>query len=1009
MKPCTIAGTWLILAACTGPTGHVEQVDLAITRVDVLDVRTGERQGERTVLIDEGRIVAIEDSATKPRANRVLDGRGGLLLPGFIDAHSHLAYVLGDSLSTGGGLITRLSSDPDSAAAYRREHASQYLPYGVTTVRDVGSSEADLPLLVGWMRDPLHDAPDVFPSGGALVSYEEGRETFPGHRVVRDSGEAVAAIREYHAMGLRHAKLYWRLREPEFSAALAEARRLEMTPTAHVDFKVLDMPRALDLGLRSFEHAYTLGVSALSPEDFTAAWREHLPRWIGDRTEGRFYLGVMEYFSMLGPDDPRMAELIERLASTDTVIVPTLHLFAQRFGLAPVESRKLGEFDDLSGLTAEQLEHARRGYGILAEYVRRLHEAGVPLAVGSDWIDPGQAVLSEMWLLHRAGIPMKDVLRIGTRGGAEALGIEDSAGLVAEGRRANLVLLAGDPFTDPGALLGPRTVIKDGVLVAENTEGVAEITAEDSAGSSAAISAPPRLAVLIAVDQLGEKLLGRFAPHLPGGLGRLTREGRWFLEARVDHAVTVSHPGHVTLSTGLDPADHGIVDAAFYEGVPGNRRFVDAVADSSEHLLGGGPGVSPRQIRAPGLWDWIAGPSARRVAIGTGRVSSLLYARSAGDVYWFDRGRPGYVTSSFYRSRMPDWVESFNARDLPRLMTDTAWVFSAPDSLRHLARRDSAAYETRGLHPTFPHRFHDEVDAEHHSDPRAVASWFSNTPMLDGASLALARAAVRQSQLGADDVTDLLVIVLSQVDNIGHWYGPRSLEQLDNLWRLDAELGRFLDFLDDEIGGDRYVVALSADHGAPAAPEYRRERGESAQRVRAEQVDAASRAARDAAGAAGADPQVRAQAVADALERIPWIAEAMTPADLLGTGPGEAFVDLYRRSSSSSRMPRYPVFSFETGLSTVAEEGVVVRLAPDAMLDLDVSVHGSPYDYDRHVPVIFYGPGVAPGCTRLRVATRDVAPTLAALAGVPTPPGVREHSLETGRPASSSHTECPRQ
>jgi imidazolonepropionase-like amidohydrolase len=457
------------LAAC-GATGEAERSpDLAVAHVDVLDVRSGALLRDRTVLVDGGAVVAVDSAAgPPPAAARVLNGAGGLLIPGFVDAHSHLAYVLGDSLSSGGGLISRLSSDTHSLAAYRSEYDRQYLTYGVTAVRDTGSSSEELPLLLGWMRDRRPSSPDVYPSGGALVSREEGRVPFPGHRVVNDPEDAVAAVRAYHDMGIEHVKLYWRLREPEFAAALAEAQRLGMHPTGHVDFQVLGIDRALDLGLRSFEHAYTLGAEALSPTEFLAAWREDLPRSIGDRQNGRFYLGAMEYFQVLGADDPEMTALIERLAATRSTVVQTLHLFAQRLGMAPYESRRLGDFDDTSGLTPAQLEHAREGYRIMAEYVRRMHEAGVRLAVGTDWIDPGRATLSETRLLHEAGIPMADALRAATLGGAEALGIDDRVGALEAGLAANLVLLHRNPLDHPSALLGPRTVIKDGVVVVED-------------------------------------------------------------------------------------------------------------------------------------------------------------------------------------------------------------------------------------------------------------------------------------------------------------------------------------------------------------------------------------------------------------------------------------------------------------------------------------------------------------------------------------------------------------
>lgn len=522
-----------------------------------------------------------------------------------------------------------------------------------------------------------------------------------------------------------------------------------------------------------------------------------------------------------------------------------------------------------------------------------------------------------------------------------------------------------------------------------------------------AIDDTPKLVVMLAVDQLGEELLERAAPYLTGGLGRLLRDGAWYTNAWVDHAVTVSHPGHVTLSTGMDPADHGIVDAAFYTGPPGARRFTDALADSTETVLDGRgtAGVSPRRIRVSGLWDWAMDIGARRVAVGTGRFSSVLYARSPGDVYWFDRAQPGYVTSTFYRRRLPDWVVRFNEDTLPSMMADTAWLSTVPDSIRFLARRDSAAYETGGLHPAFPHRFHGEIPEDRRSDPRALAWWFAGTPMLDGVTLALARAAVADRQLGQGEGTDVLVVVLSQIDDIGHWYGPRSLEQLDALWRLDRELGVFLDFLDETVGEDQYVLALSADHSAPAAPEYRTEQGHPVGRVTAAEVEAADSAANAAAEAAGQDPDARARAVVDVLEALPWVADAMTPADLLADADTGAFIRLYRHSYAPGRVPRYPLFSFRTGESAAAREGVAVRLDRDVMLDLDTSVHGSPYRYDRWVPIVLYGAGVVPGCRTAEATTKDVAPTLARLGGIPVPESVTGRALEVG--ASARRGACP--
>lgn len=455
----------VLLAACARGPAPGEPVDLAIENARILDVRSGEVLESRRIEIDAGRIVGIEDGTAGSRpAETTLDAAGRFVTPGLVDVHHHTAFVLGDSISEGGGFIARLSMDPDSIAAYRERFAAAYLPHGVTTVRDAGSDERQAPLLTAWM-EPSPEAPDFWPVGGALASAEEGRVTFPGHAVVEDSADAVAKVREYHDLGYRHLKLYWRLEEPEFAAALAEARRLGMNVTGHVDFQVLPFERAIDLGLTRFEHAYTVGVGAMTNEEFLAAWRVEAPKTYGEETRGRFYLGALEYFHVLGPGNPRVLALIDRLAKVDAVVAPTLHIFAQRIGLTEFTSPSVGAFDDTSWLTAEQRAHAVEGYRILTGYVLRMYEAGVRLAIGTDWADPGKAVLSEMLLLHDLGIPMAEVLRIATLGSAEAIGVEGEVGAVEPGMKAHLVIFDEDPLVDPRAILGPKTVIKDGVVV----------------------------------------------------------------------------------------------------------------------------------------------------------------------------------------------------------------------------------------------------------------------------------------------------------------------------------------------------------------------------------------------------------------------------------------------------------------------------------------------------------------------------------------------------------------
>lgn len=510
---------------------------------------------------------------------------------------------------------------------------------------------------------------------------------------------------------------------------------------------------------------------------------------------------------------------------------------------------------------------------------------------------------------------------------------------------------------------------------------------------------PPALAVLIAVDQLRADLLDRYDTLFSGGFRRLRDRGMHYTRAMVDHAITVSHPGHVTLATGLVPARHGIVDAAFFVPEGDHRRLVDALEDPNERILGapGQKGVSPRKILASTLPEWFirADPEARAAALGSGQYSSLLHdARAGGDVYWYSGAAGRYVTSTYYRREYPAWIDRFNGMVLPRLMEGSAlWESTVPPAGRPLALPDASPYEADHVHTTFPHRLEERIPPEHAADleyrRRALAWWIAGTPALDGATLALARETVAALSLGGRGRTDYLSLVLSQVDDIGHSYGPLSQEQLDNLLRLDRELGEFFSFLDASVGKGRYVIALSADHGIPDIPESRRETGRAGRRVTEEEIEKVLKEAKIAASAGPGSPDEIAARVAGAVERHDFVADAMTPTDLAGgAGGSDPFIALYRNSWRPDRVPRLPLFSFSGDGTGIGQYGVAVRLVEGAMIDLDPAVHGSPYEYDRHVPLIFMGEGIGPGVSDEEARTVDLAPTLARLSGIPFPSGL---------------------
>ncbi len=357
---------------------------------------------------------------------------------------------------------------PDSIRTYQRYMASLYLPYGVTAVRDVGSEERVMPLLLAWVkRTPT--APDYYPVGADLISPDPNHIPAPWQIEVADSAAAAAKVREYYALGIRNIKLYWRLREPAFKGGLLEAQRLGMNVTAHVDFNIVAADRALSLGLRNFEHVLAWLPLALPQRAIDSIYQDvgRRVRTADGQFAGFFYLAVPEEWNAVGANNPRLADFIGSLKQADASVTPTLHVFAQRLGLTWFTSAARDFNEDASHFSTSDRARAIAGYRIMASYVKRLHDAGVRLNIGTDTPDPGKSVLSEMLLLHDAGIPMGDVFRIATLETAADIGHGSDLGAIEPGRRADMVLFSGTPLTRPRDLLGPKLVIKDGAGLAQ--------------------------------------------------------------------------------------------------------------------------------------------------------------------------------------------------------------------------------------------------------------------------------------------------------------------------------------------------------------------------------------------------------------------------------------------------------------------------------------------------------------------------------------------------------------
>jgi hypothetical protein len=501
----------------------------------------------------------------------------------------------------------------------------------------------------------------------------------------------------------------------------------------------------------------------------------------------------------------------------------------------------------------------------------------------------------------------------------------------------------------------------------------------------ASASPKPRLLVFVLADQMSDDLLDRYGPLMRKGFRRLLDGGRRYENAVVDHAPSNSLPGHLSAATGAYPRRHGIIDNSWIEMQSGKPVRVlgfgdpDCVAVEARRALpaptgSSGVGIGPGRFESPTIVEWVlaADRRAKFASVGTGGGVAALHAGKArGPVLWYSPRTGQYVTSSCYSSELPRWATEFNSR-LEAAFMVRDWTLSAPTAMTRLAGPDDTAHENAGNDYVFPHKRPGE-QAE-------LWRWFNETPLVDGATLALAQAAVLGENLGQDDVPDILTIGLSTLDHVGHAFGPTSVEQADALFRMDDELGAFFDFLDQRVGNGRWSLAITADHGAPPAPEDAQRLGiGGGSRVSLLEASKATDAI-VAAGERHQSPEKRARAAAETAAGMDFTARVIVHEDL-AEGGSDAITRLYANSYRQGRVSTHPLYDSDSGRS-VAEFGIIVIPKPYVVIDHAASIHGSPFAYDLEVEMIFYGSGVAPATVRDSARTIDLAPSLAKLAGI---------------------------
>ncbi len=488
---------------------------------------------------------------------------------------------------------------------------------------------------------------------------------------------------------------------------------------------------------------------------------------------------------------------------------------------------------------------------------------------------------------------------------------------------------------------------------------------------------PPRLIVLVVFDQMRGDFLARWSSWYSSiGFNKLTSEGAWFTNCHYPYSMTVTGAGHATLGTGCTPAQHGIVENDWYDRSSGKTVYCATLGDryrmvpeGSKSKTGKEGGGAPDRMLAPSLGELVKQTTKNQgKVIGISlkdRGALLPTGRKADICYWFDDNTGDFVTSNYYVDTLPAYMVKFNARKQANGWFNQDWVRIRKDiSYDQLVGPDDVQGEGTGQKQgrIFPHPLTGGLATFGKEFYNAVY----NSPMGNDLTWSAAQVVIDNEHLGKDAHTDYLVISYSSNDSVGHTWGPDSQEVLDTTLRSDVIMAEMIQFLDVKVGRENYILALSADHGICPLPEIARMQGHEARRVdptkEVTHIEAHltmkfglfGRWIEGVSGAglylnyntikrAGKSRAEVESALAEWLLKQPYTLHVYTRSQMLSGAVLDRFGHMvkacFHPERSGDVMPVLKPYHFLSKYQTG-------------------TTHGSPHEYDTHVPLVVFGGGI---------------------------------------------------
>jgi predicted AlkP superfamily pyrophosphatase or phosphodiesterase len=522
-------------------------------------------------------------------------------------------------------------------------------------------------------------------------------------------------------------------------------------------------------------------------------------------------------------------------------------------------------------------------------------------------------------------------------------------------------------------------------------------------GQTTAEPKRPKLVVGITVDQMRQEYLYRYGSKFgQGGFNRLINKGFMLQNAHFNYMPTYTGAGHASVFTGTTPSIHGVIGNSWYDKVADGEVY--CVGDAKQTTVGSltesvGK-MSPHRMLTTSITDELKIATQKRSkVIGMSikdRGAILPTGHMADAAYWYDGKTGRFITSSYYMTKLPDWAERFNAQQLADKYLSGTWYTLNPIGTYEESGSDTSPYEGKFIgeaKTTFPYNLKELRKTNYDFE------LLSYTPFSNDYLTELAKAAIDGEKLGADQWTDFLAISYSAPDIIGHQFGPQSIEVQDVYLRLDKNIEDLLKKLDQSVGAGNYIVFLTADHAVAEVPQYMVDSKVPAGYIRSSQLMATLG---DHLNAYWPDKKI--------IKRISNF-QIFFNQEAFNSEPSRGGIDLLIATELTANFLLqqdgvanvYPKAMLRQGdFNEGGIKGMAIRgYHPKRSGDLTVlfepawfesariqgTTHGSPYLYDTHVPVLFYGAGIKQGASVTYHSITDIAPTLSVLLKITFPNG----------------------